>query len=107
MAGTSRVNREVYARFCGRLEVKFLRPTRRSYLYRAVDRRGLTIDFRLSAKRDAEAAKRFFRKALGKHPPSAANDFLPGWAAHQAACSAGVKRGAQFQGRSWSRREAG
>ena len=29
MAGTSRVNREVYARFCGRLEVKFLRPTRR------------------------------------------------------------------------------
>src|SRR3954471_18866246 len=30
MAGTSRVNREVYARFCGRLEVKFLRPTRRS-----------------------------------------------------------------------------
>jgi S1-C subfamily serine protease len=28
MAGTSRVNREVYARFCGRLEVQFLRPTR-------------------------------------------------------------------------------
>lgn len=28
MAGTSRVNREVYARFCGRLEVKSLRPTR-------------------------------------------------------------------------------
>jgi hypothetical protein len=27
MAGTSRVNREVYARFCGRLEVKSLRPT--------------------------------------------------------------------------------
>ena len=27
--GTSRVNREVYARFRGRLEVKFLRPTRR------------------------------------------------------------------------------
>src|SRR3954452_17516084 len=30
MAGTSRVNREVYARFCERLEVKFLRPTRRN-----------------------------------------------------------------------------
>lgn len=29
MAGTSRINREVYVRFCGRLEVKFLRPTRR------------------------------------------------------------------------------
>ena len=34
------------------------------YLYRAVDSRGQTIDFRLSAKRDAAAAKRFFRKAL-------------------------------------------
>ena len=30
MAGTSRVNREVYARLCGRLEVKSLRPTRQS-----------------------------------------------------------------------------
>src|SRR5664280_242574 len=28
MAGTSRVNRQVHARFCERLEVKFLRPTR-------------------------------------------------------------------------------
>ena len=33
-------------------------------LYRAVDARGRTIDFRLSAKRDAAAARRFFRKAL-------------------------------------------
>ena len=37
-----------------------------TYLYRAVDSRGETIDFLLSAKRDAEAAKRFFRKALGQ-----------------------------------------
>src|SRR5918912_269973 len=37
-----------------------------AYLYRAVDSRGETIDFLLSAKRDAEAAKRFFRKALGQ-----------------------------------------
>jgi IS6 family transposase len=34
--------------------------------YRAVDNRGQTIDFLLSAKRDAEAAKRFFRKALAQ-----------------------------------------
>jgi IS6 family transposase len=36
------------------------------YLYRAVDSRDQTIDFRLSAKRDAAAAKRFFRKALAQ-----------------------------------------
>jgi len=34
------------------------------YLYRAVDSAGNTIDFMLSAKRDKQAAKRFFRKAL-------------------------------------------
>ena len=36
------------------------------YLYRAVDGRGQTIDFLLPAKRDAEAAKRLFRKAFGQ-----------------------------------------
>ena len=35
-----------------------------TYLYRAVDSTGATIDFLLSAKRDAAAAKRFLRKAL-------------------------------------------
>jgi transposase-like protein len=56
-----------------------LKPTNKSYrtdetyikvkgkdkfLYRAVDSTGQTIDFLLTAKRDAAAAKRFFRKAL-------------------------------------------
>ena len=36
-------------------------------LYRAVDSTGQTIDFLLTAKRDAAAAQRFFRKAL--HSP--------------------------------------
>src|SRR6476620_11826839 len=35
-----------------------------TYLYRAVDSSGDTIEFLLSPKRDADAAKRFFQKAL-------------------------------------------
>ena len=40
------------------------------YLYRALDSSGATIDFLLSAKRDAAAAERFLAKALGgeNHP---------------------------------------
>ena len=34
------------------------------YLYRAVDSEGNTLDFLLSAKRDAKAARRFFIKVL-------------------------------------------
>src|SRR3982751_4678384 len=34
------------------------------YLYRAVDSTGQTIDFLLTAKRDADSAKRFFRKVF-------------------------------------------
>jgi transposase-like protein len=37
------------------------------YLYRAIDSAGSTIDFLLSARRDAHAAKRLFRTALN-HP---------------------------------------
>ena len=46
------------------------------YLYRAVDSTGQTIDFLLTAKRDAGGAKRFFRKALqpsGNPPPRVVN----------------------------------
>ena len=40
------------------------------YLYRAIDSAGATIDFLLSALRNADAAKRLFRKVLGDrfHP---------------------------------------
>ncbi len=34
------------------------------YLYRAVDSKGKTLEFMLSAKPDARAAERFFRKAM-------------------------------------------
>ena len=37
-----------------------------TYLYRAVDSLGQTIDFLLSPRRDAAAVKRFFRKALAQ-----------------------------------------
>ncbi len=35
-----------------------------SYLYRAIDSTGQTIDFLLTAKRDTAAAKRFLRRAI-------------------------------------------
>jgi transposase-like protein len=43
------------------------------YLYRALDSTGATIDFLLSAKRDAAAAERFLTKALGGENGAASN----------------------------------
>jgi len=42
------------------------------YLYRAPDSTGATLDFLLSAKQDAAAAKRFLLKALSRCEPSGA-----------------------------------
>ncbi|GLV56041.1 hypothetical protein KDH_28850 [Dictyobacter sp. S3.2.2.5] len=47
------------------------------YLYRAVDSEGNTIEFLLSPTRDAEAAKRFFLKALQRTTYSPPQDRLP------------------------------
>jgi transposase-like protein len=52
-----------------------------TYLYRAVDRDGQTVDFRLSPKRDVAAAKAFFRKALNTQGRAPLSITLDGYAA--------------------------
>ncbi|OYD80677.1 IS6 family transposase [Azospirillum brasilense] len=66
---------------------------RRMYLYRAVDARGHTIDFLLSAKRDAAAARRFFRKALRQHTVNPRTLTVDKNAAHPSAITAMKKDG--------------
>jgi transposase-like protein len=51
------------------------------YLYRAVDRAGRTVDFRLSDRRDISAAKAFFRKAIKNHQRPPQTITLDGYAA--------------------------
>jgi len=71
----SRVNREIYARFCERLRVKLPGSTHPyikvagqwKYLYRAVDKAGDTVDFLLTAKRDKAAARRYLERAINLH----------------------------------------
>ncbi|SFU19392.1 putative transposase [Sedimentitalea nanhaiensis] len=40
---------------------------KRTYLYPAIDKRGNTLDFMLSERRDEAAATAFFAKAIGKN----------------------------------------
>jgi IS6 family transposase len=65
-------------------------------LYRAVDSLGQTIDFRLSVRRDTEAAKRFFRKALAQahivNPHTITIDKNPAYRICQASCQHRVSR---------------
>jgi transposase-like protein len=51
------------------------------YLYRAVDRDGNTVDFRLSRKRDVTAAKAFLRRALKTQGRAPLSITLDGYAA--------------------------
>lgn len=60
-----------YARPVGtswRVDETYIRVKGRwTYLYRAVDKRGLTVDFLLSEHRDIAAAKRFFTRRVERH----------------------------------------
>ena len=57
------------------------------YLYRAVDRAGNTVDFRLSPRRNVAAAKAFFRKAIKGQGCAPRTITLDGYAAsHRAVC---------------------
>lgn len=58
------------------------------YLYRAVDRAGKTIDFRLSAHRDVAAAKAFLRKAVKGQGRAPKTITLDGYAASHRAVRA-------------------
>jgi transposase-like protein len=51
------------------------------YLYRAVDRAGKTVDFRLSTRRNVAAAKAFFRKAVKSQGSIPTTITLDGYAA--------------------------
>ncbi len=77
-----------YARPVGsswRVDETYIRVRGRwTYLYRAVDKQGQTVDFLLSEKRDIAAAKRFFIKAIGNNE-APAKITLDGYkASHQA-----------------------
>jgi transposase-like protein len=72
-----------YARPVGtswRVDETYIRVHGRwTYLYRAVDKHGLTVDFLLSEHRNIAAAKRFFSRAIERHgtPKSITLDGYP------------------------------
>jgi transposase-like protein len=72
-----------YARPIGsswRVDETYIRVRGRwAYLYRAVDKHGLTVDFLLSKHRDIAAAKRFFSRAIERQgtPKSITLDGYP------------------------------
>jgi transposase-like protein len=63
-----------------------------TYLYRAVDRDGETVDFCLSPTRDVAAAKAFFRKALRTQGRPPVTITLDGYAASHREFSARLRR---------------
>ena len=71
-----------------------------TYLYRAVDKEGNTVDFLLRAKRDVAAAKAFFRRALQRQGQLLHKITLDGYqASHRGAAEAlqGTSRGKSMQ----------
>ena len=75
-----------------------------TYLYRAVDSEGKTVDFLLRAKRDVDAAKAFFRRAFKSQGGLPRAITLDGYqASHRAAreCLGEHRRGKRTKLRSW------
>jgi transposase-like protein len=56
-----------------------------TYLYRAVDKYGTTIDFLLTEQRDEQAAKKFLIKAIRRHGGVPEKITIDGSAANEAA----------------------